>query len=57
MTGYGRDRLAGVLLLVEDRLEVGNDDEFASPLDQALDELGRQRMPTPGGSSLARAAW
>src|SRR3989344_3508689 len=40
MTGGGRDRLAGVLLLIEDGLEVGNDDELAAALDQALDELG-----------------
>ena len=32
MTGGGRDRLAGVLLLIEDGLEVGNDDELAAAL-------------------------
>jgi hypothetical protein len=29
-----------------------NDDEFAVPLDQALMNSGRQRMPTLGGASL-----
>ena len=40
MTGGGRGRLAGVVLLVEEGLEGGDDDEFAVALDQALDELG-----------------
>ena len=40
MTSGGRDRRAGVVLLVEEGLEGGDDDEFAVALDQALDELG-----------------
>ena len=39
MAGGGRDRLTGVLLLVENGLEIGNDDELAVPLHQALDEF------------------